>query len=90
MTTHPFRPTLTLAHHESGWDGTFGAMLHEMAGILDDGPLDARITYWHETLHGNVTVTGQWDHYEDWAFIGFAGPEGALIIATDDIVELSI
>lgn len=89
-TTNPFAPTLTLTHHEGGWDGTFGAMLHELAGVLDDGPVTAKLTYWDRGIQHDRTVVGDWTAYADWASITFQNGSETLTVETDDIKELSI
>ncbi|AWN03594.1 hypothetical protein PBI_HYPERION_79 [Microbacterium phage Hyperion] len=90
MGAHPFRPTLTLTHHEGGWDGTFGAMLHEMAGVLDDSPVEARLTYWDAGIARNRTVIGSWTSYTDWERITFENGSETLTVAITEIKEMSI
>lgn len=86
----PFRPTLTLTHHEGGRDGTYGVMLHEMAAALYDGPVDARVTYWDPDIKMPRTIEGSWAGYEPWGFITFENEREARTIHLEDIKELSI
>jgi hypothetical protein len=91
MTTKTtFRPTLSLTHHEGGWDGTFGAMLHELAGVIDDGPVEARLSYWDRVRHCNRTVIGQWVGYTPWDSVTFENGSEVLTVYIDDLKELSI
>lgn len=89
-TKTPFKPTLTLTHHEGGWDGTFGAMLHELAGVLDGDPVEARLSYWDRVRQCSRTVIGQWGGYRDWDSITVENGEEVLTVYIDDIKELSI
>ena len=87
---HPFSPTLTLKHHESGWDGTFSAMLHEMAGVLDDGPVDASLKWWDGERKQYRFITGAWIEYDNWNSVTFADQWNTVTVETENIEELSI
>lgn len=87
-----FTPTLTLSHPLAGWDGTFGQMVDAMAGVLDDGPVEASVTYWDRRRQRFVTCTGEWESRDafDMSVIFKTKAKKRLRIEEDDIKELSI
>lgn len=83
---------LSLVHTPgAGWDGTHTLMLNAMADILEDGPVEAVLTYWDEATDSSVTVQGRWTGYTPRDGVRFNTSDNVnLRVEPDNIESLSV